>query len=80
MLPQSYIRSTLTKISILFVVNVLIALAMAALCGCMLWAITTRPAWQFAVIALFALVGADMARTNAVNLLRQTRFWKKWLH
>jgi hypothetical protein len=71
---------TLTQIRILFVLNIITALAMAALCALMLSAICIHPTWPLAVIALLSLIVADLARHQAINLLRQTRFWKKWLH
>lgn len=79
MLPPSYFRQMITKVQILFVLNLFIALFMTALLGGMLWAITIKPAWPFAIIALLALIGADLARHHAAQLLRQRAFWKKFL-
>lgn len=79
MLPQSYIRSMITKIRVLFVINIIIALASAGVGFWMIWAIVVKPAWPFAVILLMAMVAVDAARYQAVNLLRQRTFWKKFL-
>ncbi len=58
---------------ILCLINALIALICAGLVAVMLWAIAIRPTWEFVVIALIALILADVARTRAIHIYRQSK-------
>jgi hypothetical protein len=79
MLPSSYIRGLLHGTTVIIIINVLGCIACTALCAIMLYALVRTPQWEFAAIALFALVIADQARTLAIRQIRNRRHWKSLL-
>lgn len=79
MLPQSYLRSLLLGTTALLILNALLAIFFTVLCAFMLCAIARNPQWEFAAIALAALIIADQARTLALRQLRNRRLWITYL-
>lgn len=79
MIPQSYLRSLLHGSTALLILNVLLAILCTGIVAIMLYSIARNPQWEFAAIALVALVLADQARTLAIRQLRNRRLWKSYL-